>query len=65
MYERCREAPERRDRGQKARGGTYETRIHIYSFNGRIFFCIMQSARGSPIASPSEISRVILLLNKK
>jgi len=65
MYERCREAPERRAGGQKARSGTYETGIHIYSFNGRIFFCIMQSARGSPLASPPEISRIILRVNEK
>lgn len=47
----------------KGRGGsTYETGIHIYSFNGRIFFCIMQSARGAPDASTSsEISGVIPL----
>lgn len=57
MYERCREAYRVKGKGQRARGGTYETGIHIYSFNGRIFFCIMQSARGAPIASTSpEIS---------
>lgn len=54
MYERCREAYRAKGKGQRARGSTYETGIHIYSFNGRIFFCIMQSARGAPIASTSS-----------
>lgn len=62
MYECCREAYRVKGKGQRARGSTYETGIHIYSFNGRIFFCIMQSARGALIASTSsEISRVISL----
>lgn len=62
MYERCRAAYRVKGKGQRARGSTYETGIHIYSFNGRIFFCIMQSARGAPIASTSsDISGVISL----
>lgn len=65
MYERCREAYRAKGKGQRARG-TYETGIHIYSFNGRIFFCIMQSARGALIASTSsEISGVIPLVKRK
>ena len=51
MYELCREAYRAKGKGQRARGSTYETRIHIYSFNGRIFFCIMQFSRGAPILS--------------
>lgn len=62
MYERCRKAYRVKGKGQRARSGTYETGIYIYSFNGRIFFCIMQYARGAPIASTSsEISGVISL----
>lgn len=66
MYERCRAAYRVKSKGQRARGSTCETGIHIYSFNGRIFFCIMQSARDAPIASTSpDISGVISLAKKK
>lgn len=66
MYERCREAYRAKGKGQRARDSTYGTGIHIYSFNGRIFFCIKQSARGAPIASTlSEISGVIPLAKKR
>lgn len=52
MYERCREAYWAKGKGQRARGVVRIRDRNTYLFiqRGRLIFCIMQSAHGSPIA---------------